>query len=184
LKLTDWSSIQQQIYLPICGFSFTSNVGNARSYGSELEAHYKATQQLTIGLTGSFNRATITSSNNIETVQVGEHVLNTPAWTYTADANYEWSVGRFGHAFIRADYDWIGSSYGSYVQANPDYYDPGYGVLNATVGIETDRWTFALFGKNLTDDRTIIQRPEINTVIEGYTVRPLTVGLSARFKLD
>ena len=30
------------------------------------------------------------------------------------------------------------------------------------------------------DDRTIIQRPEINTVIEGYTVRPLTVGLTVK----
>jgi iron complex outermembrane recepter protein len=179
-----WSDIQQQIYLPICGFSYTSNVGNAKSYGSELEVRYKATKGLTLGLTGSSNRSTITSSNNIETVQVGEHVLNVPDWTYTLDATYSWAVFDRANAFVRTDYDWVGGSYGSYVRANSDYYDPSYGVLNATVGFGTDRWSVSLFGKNLANNQTIIQRPQINTVIEGYTVRPLTVGLSAKYKFE
>ena len=112
----DWSNIQQQIYLPICGFAFTSNVGNAESYGSEVEARYKVTRGLTVGLTGSYNRAVITSSNNPQTAQVGEHVLNTPGWTFTAYGSYDWSVFGDSDAFVRADYDWTGSSRGSFVQ--------------------------------------------------------------------
>ena len=34
---TDWHNIQQQIYLPDCGYYFTENVGDARIYGGELE---------------------------------------------------------------------------------------------------------------------------------------------------
>ena len=61
---------------------------------------------------------------------------------------------------------------------NSDYSNPQYGVLNASIGIHTARFDVSLYAKNLADDRTIIQRPEINTVIEGYTVRPLTIALT------
>ena len=179
-----WKDIQQNIYLPTCGFFFTSNVGNAVSYGSEFEAHYKLTDRLNIGITGSANHATITSSNNTGTVQVGEHVLNTPSWTGTTNVSYQWTVFGGRAAYVRVDYDWVGSSHGSYVESNSNYYNPSYGVLNANMSIDTGGWEITLYGKNLADNRTIIQRPEINTVIEGYTVRPLTAGLSAKWRFD
>ena len=180
----DWKDIQQNIYLPTCGFYFTANVGRAQSYGSELEIHYRPIDGLTVGVTTGANHATITSSSNPQTVQVGEHVLNTPAFTGTASAEYRWRLFSDEFAFARAEYDWTGNSYGSYVQSNSNYYNPGYGVLNGTLGVTAGRWELALYGKNLANDRTIIQRPEINTVIEGYTVRPLTVGLRATVHLD
>ena len=33
----DWTNIQQTVNLPTCGFGFTTNVGDAKIYGSELE---------------------------------------------------------------------------------------------------------------------------------------------------
>ena len=59
-----------------------------------------------------------------------------------------------------------------------------YSVLNASVGLETEDYDVSLYVKNLNDDRTIIQQPQINTVIEGYTVRPLTVGVSAKMRFN
>ena len=50
--------------------------------------------------------------------------------------------------------------------------------------IETETYDVSLYVKNLGDDRTIIQRPEINTVVEGYTVRPLTVGLTGTIRFN
>jgi iron complex outermembrane receptor protein len=41
----------------------------------------------------------------------------------------------------------------------------------------TGGYKASLFAKNLNDNRTIIQRPQIHTVIEGSTVRPPTFGL-------
>ena len=52
------------------------------------------------------------------------------------------------------------------------------------VGIETETYDVSLYAKNLGDNRTIIQQPELNTVIEGYTVRPLTVGVTAKFRFN
>ena len=43
---TNWHNIQQQIYLPICGYYFTANVGDARIYGGEYEAAFKVTDWL------------------------------------------------------------------------------------------------------------------------------------------
>jgi len=36
--------------------------------------------------------------------------------------------------------------------------------------------------KNLTNDQTILQRPTTNTVVEGYTLRPRTIGIMASAK--
>ena len=43
-----------------------------------------------------------------------------------------------------------------------------------------DRWTVTIFAKNLLDDHTIIQQPTVNSVVEGYTVTPRTVGAALR----
>jgi outer membrane receptor protein involved in Fe transport len=176
----DWQGIQQTIDLPICGFNFTSNVGDAESYGFEAEVLYKPpfVPGLTFGLSGGAERATITSSNNPNTAAVGESVLNTPDWTLTLKADYNWQIEDDITAFFRTDYDLVGESHGSFKVTDPNYNDPSYGVLNASVGLDFGSMQVSLFAKNLLDDTTIIQRPQIDTVIEGYTVRPLTVGVN------
>jgi hypothetical protein len=55
-------------------------------------------------------------------------------------------------------------------------------VLNASIGIDAGSWEFSLYGKNLTYDRIIINQPQVNEVVEGYTVRPMTLGARAKVK--
>ncbi len=174
----NWQNIQQTIDLPICGFNFTSNVGNAESYGAELEVRYKPISSLTFGLNAGGDHAIITSSNNPATAAVGEKILNTPDWTADISAKYNWPINDKMIAFVETDYNWVGRSHGSYVRSNPDFTNPQYDVLNLSVGVDAGDWQATLYVKNLGDDETIIQRPLINSVIEGYTVRPLTVGLN------
>ncbi|HVJ52683.1 MAG TPA: TonB-dependent receptor [Aliidongia sp.] len=180
LYYIDWQSIQQTINLPTCGFNFTSNVGDAESYGGELDLRYKPPilHGLTLGVQGSLQRAVITSTTNPQTAAVGEKVLNSPDWTLTVSADYNFPITENMVAFIRSDYDWTGRSHGSFQQDNSNFSDPQYGVFNASVGIDTGSFQVSLYAKNLFNDQTIIQRPQINTVIEGYTVRPLTIGLN------
>jgi outer membrane receptor protein involved in Fe transport len=180
--LIDWTNIQQQIYLPTCGYYFTDNVGNAQSYGGEIEARFRVTDDLTLGGSASVAHSVITSSNNTATVTVGERVLNTPDATFDGSVIYSHALSDTMNGFARADYDFVGQSHGSYVVQNSNYLNPAYGTLNMTLGVDYGRWEVSLYGKNLTDNRIIIQRPEINTVIEGYTLRPLTIGFTARLK--
>jgi iron complex outermembrane receptor protein len=54
--------------------------------------------------------------------------------------------------------------------------------MNLALGVDYGKWEFSLYGKNITNNTTIIQRPEINTVFEGYTVRPVTLGATLKYR--
>jgi len=179
--LINWYDIQQTFVLPHCGFNYTGNYGDARSYGGELEVEYKApfVRNLTLGASANTAHSTLTSTTQASVVQVGEHILYIPNYTYSLHTDYRRNVTPGWRAFARADFTYTGQSYGSYQVTNSNYIDPGYSVLNAGIGLESDsQLQISLYGKNLTDNREIIQRPEINGFIEGYAVRPLTVGLA------
>ncbi|MDB5394768.1 MAG: pdt [Rhodospirillales bacterium] len=175
-----WTQIQQSISIPICGGSLNTNVGDAEAYGGEMEVRYKPTEipGLTIGANGGVEHAVITSTINAKTAAVGQKVLFTPDWSASISADYTWPLTAEILAFVRGDYNWIGRAHGSFRQSDPNFSNPQYGVINASVGVDVDALQVALYAKNLTNDQTIIQKPHDNGIIKGYTVRPLTVGMT------
>jgi outer membrane receptor protein involved in Fe transport len=175
----NWSRIQQTITIPICGGAFNANVGDAEAYGGEVELRYKppSVSGLAVGLNAGAEHATITSTTNTSTAAVGENVLFTPAWSATALTDYDFPISPNMQGFVRADYDWVGPSNGSFQSYNPNYRNPAYGVLNASLGFYMGSWTASLYAKNLTDSKIILQQPVINSVVEAYTLRPLTAGI-------
>jgi iron complex outermembrane receptor protein len=185
----DWTAIQQTITIPICGGAFNANVGNATAIGSEVEVRYKppVIQGLTLGVNLGGEHAYITSSTNTLTAAVGQDVLYTPEYTASVVANYGWQVTSSVQGFVRTDYEYTGKSFGSYVIStssapNPGYINPAYSVVNLSTGVNVGKFEIALFAKNLFDDRTVLQSPLIDGEIQGYTLRPLTVGLSFQAK--
>lgn len=182
LYYTVWNNIQQQVYLPTCGYNFTANVGTAGIFGGELEASGKVTRNLRLSTTLSTQRATITSSNNPTTVAVGAHLIDVPALTLTAGVVYSIPLNDGATITSRANYAWTGHSYGSYQEDNPNYINPGYGVMNLNIALIHPTYDIAFYAKNALNNRTIIQSPEINTVVEGYTIRPRTIGVNTTFR--
>ena len=178
--LIKWKNIQQQIALPDCGFSFVDNFGDARNYGAELQLAYKPgfVRDLTLGLNAADGRSTITRSVDPSAAAVGQSTLYTPRWTATLTAEYKRNITPSLSGFVRADYDWTGMSYGTFQSTDPDYINPSYAVFNGSFGIDTGSFQIFLYGKNLLNNQTIIQRPNVASIVEGYTVRPLTVGLN------
>jgi iron complex outermembrane recepter protein len=185
----DWKSIQQSITIPICGGAFNANVGNATAIGTEVEIRFKppVLTGLTLGINFGSEHSYITSTTNAQTAAVGEAVLYTPNYTGTVIADYRWHVGEV-QPFLRGDYEYIGRSYGSFQAQlspgvdNPQYIDPSYDVVNLNTGVDVGPFQVAVYAKNLFDSRTILQSPQINSVIEAYTLRPRTVGLTAQVK--
>jgi outer membrane receptor protein involved in Fe transport len=178
----NWTNIQQSVNLPICGASITLNVGAAATYGGELEVRAKIIGGLSATFVGGVTRAYITASPNDQTAYPGQWLLNVPAWSATPAFEYDWPLAN-GNGFVRSDYDLIGDSRGSFSLTDPAYDQPGYGVLNASIGIRHDSFTLGLYAKNLADSAKIITRPSINFVEEAYTLRPLTAGIYATLKL-
>ena len=181
---TTWHNIQQQIYLPICGYYFTENAGDARIYGGEFEATFRLARGLSLDATGSANSATITKSINPVDIPVGANLIDVPVDAFTVGAIYDRPIREGLTLSARIDYAFTGHSYGSYQTVNPvgqpnlNFYNPSYGVLNASIGLTTGRYVFSLYAKNLLNNQTLIQTPEVNTVYQGYTVHPRVVGLT------
>ncbi len=179
----DWTGIQQTVNLPTCGFGFTTNAGDAKSYGTELEVRARATSNLTLGLNAGTTHAYITSTADPGIFGVGEDVLNVPKFTITPSVDFDQPFAG-NTLFARADFPYTGQSHAYYNSSTVEYhYSPAYGLLNLNVGFTHDRLTVGLYAKNALDSHKIIQYPSVNTVQEAFTVRPFTVGLTASFKL-
>ncbi len=180
--ITEWSQIQQSVIIPICGGQFNSNVGDAEAYGLEGELVYAPPELpgLTLHLNGNVQHAEITTATASSPAQPGDHILYVPNWSTSVAVDYDFPIMDGYDAFARVDYEYTGASRGSFTPADPNYYDPAYGVLNGSVGVRADTLEISAYVKNLADDKTIIQRPVINSVSEGYTLRPITFGLTAK----
>jgi outer membrane receptor protein involved in Fe transport len=186
---TSWKNVQQQVDLTGCGFVFIENVGNAEIFGGELEAAAKVTRALRVNMTLSRESATITSTTNPLAAPVGAHLIDVPNLTATLGASYTAAMENGSKLVTRANYAWTGHSNGSLQPLlptsglpNPAFNNNGYGVLNLSASLTHKLYDLTLYAKNALNNQTIIQSPSINTVTEGYTVRPLTVGLTSTFR--
>jgi iron complex outermembrane receptor protein len=184
-----WKNIQQTITIPICGGAFNANVGDAAAVGGELEVRYKPTfvRGLTLSANAGGEHAYITASANTVTAQVGQDVLYTPDITANVTANYTVILTGTASGFVVADYEYTGKSYGSFIVStpaapNPAYIDPAYSVVNLNIGVNLGAFEVSVFAKNLLNNDTILQSPEVNGVTMGYTLRPRTVGVALQAK--
>jgi iron complex outermembrane recepter protein len=184
-----WKNLQQTITIPICGGALNANVGDAEAIGGELEVRYKPPflRGLTLTANAGGEHAYITSSSNTVTAQVGQDVLYTPKMTANVTANYTWVLSDTTNAFLLADYEYTGKSFGSFIVSTPDapdpsYIDPAYSVVNLNIGVTRGPLEISVFAKNLLNNDTILQSPTINSVTMGYTLRPRTVGIALQAK--
>jgi outer membrane receptor protein involved in Fe transport len=182
----NWTAIQQTINLPTCGFNFTTNVGDAKVYGSELEVRALATPNLTLALNAGSTHAYIASvsTEGARIVYPGEWVLNVPLYTVTPSFDYDAPVNDRMSVFVRGDFPYTGRSRGYFDSSGlPHVFQPGYGIVNMSVGFTRDKLSVRLYAKNLLNWKNIIQYPSVNSVQEGYTVRPATFGITATLEL-
>jgi outer membrane receptor protein involved in Fe transport len=173
----DWKNVQQHIDLQTCGFDFNANIGNAIVFGSEAEIRGRVMPDLSLGLTGSANRSDITKAQPGSGAAVGDKLLDTPDWSATFDIDYTRSLTPELDGFARAEWVWTGAEHGAFLVDDPNHQNPVYDVVNTTIGIERGNLVVSLFAKNLFDQNKTTQRPSLLSTNEGYTVRPLTVGL-------
>ena len=182
----DWKDIQQSVTLPASAFDFETNVGKAHSTGIEAEAKFKATDALTLNIAGSVTNAVFAedtpalgSDADGLNVRKGDWVQGVPR--YGAKLGFEYRFRPFGDAgaFVRGNGQWTGSSHGSFVRASTDHLRPAYFSADASAGLTLERWELSAFVKNLTNTRSVIQQPSIQSVSTAYRLRPRTLGLTA-----
>jgi len=178
----EWDKIQLDVPLKTCGFDYFANVGHARSVGFETEVLDRVTPDLTLGFTGSYDDATFTEPVANLGIRNGDIVPGSPKWSITLSADYEKQLTELYGFFARANWQFIGTSHGTFIRDNQDYQRPTYNLFGASVGVTYDNWEFSIFTKNLFDEKKVIQKPADNFVAEGYTPVPQIFGLSAEVK--
>lgn len=210
-----WQDIQQTVPLVTSGVTFQANAGDGTSYGLEWEMVGKVTDDLTLSFAGSVLNATLDNGIQIAGKPVlgtykGERIPGVPEYNMNIQARQNFRLTDEISGYVSATTAWVGASNGTAlgpytdpetgerVPGNPDYRRPNYATLDLNLGISYGKWDFTLFGRNLTNNNKIIQRPNIQgsaspiynfeylgTTLrnnQGFTLRPLTVGMNAAYR--
>ncbi|MCK9688509.1 TonB-dependent receptor [Scleromatobacter humisilvae] len=193
--LLKWKNIQQDINLSDAGFDYETNVGNATSYGLEMELKARVTPSLTmstsIGVThATFDNAysafgTIPDGNPDAgglNVRKGDWVEGVPRASASLGGDYHWALTDAMNAFVRGNVQWTGSSHGTFVRVDPDHLRASYFTADASAGVNWDKWEVTAFVKNLNNNHVEIQHPNVQSVSEAYYLRPRTIGMTANYE--
>jgi iron complex outermembrane receptor protein len=187
LFYVNWKNLQQQIPLT-CGFNYNTNVGDATSYGAELEIKAKPISSVTIDFAAGVTHATLSDSAGanagITGAVDGANIPGVPKFNAALTGQYNFNINGDTYGFARAAVHWTGSSYGALDPNNPDYARPSYNTIDASTGLTWDKWELSLFVKNLLNNQMIIQHPVVQSVDnEAYRIAPITIGISLSGKL-
>ncbi len=185
LFYVNWNNIQQDVYLPTCTYTYEQNAGDAVAKGFEIEVRAKPMSGLTVSASGGYVKANLTNSvgaeNGVPGAYAGSDIEGVPKFNATAEVQYNFSVGEHP-AFVMGGAHWVGSSHGSLDPTQTDYERPGYYTVDFSAGVTIDKFDFTAFIKNALDNDTIIQHPQVASIVEGYRVFPRTIGVSLATK--
>ena len=144
----------------------------------EAEARYRVTDHLTLGASGSYDDAHLTTRlTGIAGIKAGTWLIGAPRYNALLSATYDFTVGDRPF-FACADARFLGQSHGSLQRTSPDYFRPAYFLVDASVGGEFRAYEWSVFIRNLTNQSQIIQRPNVQSVFEATRPLPLTVGVN------
>ena len=193
-----WNGVQQTIVLG-CGFNYTANAGNGRSFGPELEVNAKLTKNWSVALSASHTDARITNPSELFAApSVG--VL--PSCASASDCtlpvlNVPKNAGSLALIYstrLPRDYMLTGRLSGTYVGTSTDQaYEyvilPAYTLANARLGLSNDKWSASFFVDNLTNK--IVWNSANNTQFQVNipaltrisTNQPRTFGVQIDYRL-
>jgi iron complex outermembrane recepter protein len=181
-----WHNIQQLVVLS-CGYPYNTNVGDAKTYGPELEMAAKVTDAITAELSAAYTQAYISAPKDTPGLPIaaGTRVTSIPKYTGNLAVSYESTLAQDYKLTFR-----VAESYVGPVDDVAYYRETlgSYGLMDFRLGVGKDAWTASLFGTNLTDkhagltiDNTVFawQQPTITRV---STNQPRTIGLAFETK--
>ena len=138
-KLITQGAEVEAILRPADGLSLTGNLAYTDTEVRGLIVSCYAGQSAAQGCVGGRQDVT------------GEALTNAPKWAWTLNANYGADIGNDLRGSANLSFTWRSKTLFGY--RDPNTAQPGYGLLNGRVSLETQdgRYRLSLFGKNLTN---------------------------------
>ena len=193
-----WKNIQQDNYLPGCGFKYTSNLGDAESKGFDLQGEWLVTDALDLDFSLGYTDAHFTTNAatgpapGAPTLAVkGDRLPGSP-WTFSVGAQYNANV--WDHdSFLRLDYEFASREIGMTPARDPanSLYDGGLvgepetNVVTLRAGTTLGDFNVSIFADNLLNahPRLDLSHQDSDTILyEARTLRPRTIGLTATYR--
>jgi outer membrane receptor protein involved in Fe transport len=198
----DWTHIQQDVLLPICGIQYTTNLGDAVSRGFDAQATLIPAEGVTLDTTLGFTDAHYTTdatagSSSASLIARAGDSIGDPAWKFSLGARYDLpETARLygGRMYVRADYQYIGPPSGTVPDRDPQTagYDPGYVLTDATNDVSLrggvvfdDGVNVSVFVNNLLNATPRLSHLHETLGSELYydtTLRPLYAGVEVTFR--
>jgi outer membrane receptor protein involved in Fe transport len=183
----DWQKIQLQAV--IGGFNQFVNGGTARSDGAEWNFAYLPVTGLTLNFNGAYTHAYLTEATPASVNgQVGDRLPAVPLFESAVSAEYKRSLFGDYSGFAAADSRFTGSRYANFSATGPRQTMPSFNIVDLRAGVETQRWTFALYVKNVANKIAInYVQPEALSGGFGpqsaviYTLRTVGATVTANF---
>ena len=187
--IIQWTDIQQQIQLPLCGYFLTGNSGRAQNTGFEFEFNGHLLPELTLGLGVGYVDARITEKGVGSFQPVGSPLYQVPDLTISANAEYRRRLTATWAAFGRIDYSYIGESFSANNGELHPVRRPSYEIADVRLGVRSDRYEFTGFVKNLTNEHAnlgdaILLGAELPGQPRFLINQPLTAGVEARIRFQ
>jgi iron complex outermembrane recepter protein len=191
LYYIDWSDIQ--LALPLGTAFGTINAGQARIIGAELELQARPAAGLDLALAAGYNDGELTEDTPGAPAGPnpgfkGDRLPGVPRLNLAASAQYTFPLSSGGlDGFGRVDYSYTGDStttFNDLSTANglPSHFNPdAYGLLNLRLGVQSERWTAALFVENAADERAELLIDNAGVTERITRNRPRTFGMNVRY---
>ncbi len=190
----NWNGIQQNVYLPLCGFQYTANLGSAESRGGDIDIRARPIRSLSLeiaaGYTDALYRQTIAGAS-ANVVTSGDHLPINP-WLVAASAKYDLPVAGKFRPYVLLGWQMTTAQRSPTVVQDPAdiSYDPNIPLQPATrwlwarAGVVFDGFDVSLYGQNLTNTHPLLYVTQDLASVPfyyDYTWRPRTVGVTVTY---
>ena len=190
--LIDWKKIQ--LFEFVENFGINANGGTARSKGLEWTLGLTPLSGLKFLLVGAYVDASLTSDAPEAGGSNGDALPYAPKWSGSLDGSYTWhGLGNYD-GFVGATWGYTGSRISDFTTSaavvngavtfvpNPRTTLPSYNTVNLRAGLDSARWSYELYVKNLGDKRGIASYGNQGTPGNGGSIgliQPRTLGVTA-----
>jgi outer membrane receptor protein involved in Fe transport len=180
-----WTNVQMSVFdQNISNQTFTNNLLNARIHGIEGDLAWRATRELTVNSSFSYNDSKVTDYvlPISALVPLGSPLAMSPKFQFSVTGRYQRELANGFKPFIQVSVRhvsssissdvantsirWTGSTvtYNGVTVNNGDPISPqitslrqgGYEMLDISLGVSRDKWTLEVYGKNLTNARRAV----------------------------
>ena len=183
----DWEDIQ--LFAVVNGFGVNTNGGTAESEGLEFTASLLPADGLTVSLNGAYTDTQLTQDTSATVGGLdGDPLPFVSEWSFGLSAGYEWPFAGDATAYVGGTAGYTGERPIGFDQREADgslTEVDSYTTLDLRAGLRYERWSFEVYGKNLSDEEGITSVVTSNTIATGRAdvamIRPRTYGLTVGF---